>query len=180
MQDLICQMAGIIMILGALVLLFKEKIYLNAETKEPMSVDVPFFGKLKVNSPALGIFILGILAVAYPLHFDHLNYVTATGKVKSNTYPVIAYVTSGEGTIGTATDLEISVPKLPVKDYKPNVVLIAGNAIGYAHVSLDDAKNGVVVIKPIELLDTSHPQSTPSAAPKLTSLDEPKPEGFEK
>jgi hypothetical protein len=181
MQDTICQVAGIIMILGALYLLLKEKIYLDPKTGSPTEVDVPFFGRFKVNSPALAIFVLGIIAVAYPLHFDHLNYVKVTGQVKSNTYPVIAYVTSGQGTVGATTGLEIEVPQLPVKNYSPYMVLIAGNAVGYAHVSLEKAKDGKYVIDaPVELIDTSHLQTTSPPAPKLTILDAPKPEGFAK
>jgi hypothetical protein len=169
MPDLVCQVAGIIMILGAIFLLFKEKIYLNAETKQPISVEVPFFGKLRVNSPAFGVFFLGVVAVAYPVHFDHTNYVKVIGKVKSNTHPVIVYVASSQSTVGNGANLEVALPQLSSKDYTPYIILVAGNALDYEPVPLSDAKNGVISIGSVELIDSSK---------QLKSVDVPTPEGF--
>lgn len=173
MTDTICQAAGIIMIVGALFLLFKEKIYLDSQTSQPTSVEVPFFGKLRTNAPALVIFALGVVAVAYPLHFDHLNYLKVTGTVKSNAHPVVVYVVSSQSTVGNESDLEISLPQLPSKDYNPYVILVAGNTVDYRHIALSSAKNGVISIGDINILDNN-------TTPVLKSIQASTPEGFAK
>lgn len=171
MTDIICQIAGIIMIGGALFLLFKEKIYLDSQTSQPTSVEIPFFGKLKTNAPALVIFALGVVAVAYPLHFDHLNYLKVTGTVESNIRPVVVYVVSSQSTVGNGSNLEVALPQLPSKDYTPYVILVAGNIVDYVPVELSAAKNGVISIGSVRLLDTSN-------TPILQSVKVPTPEGF--
>jgi hypothetical protein len=63
MQDAI--IAGILCFLGlcaiaiAAVFAFKQKAYVDPTTGQITEIDVPFFGKLKTNTPAIGLCFLG-------------------------------------------------------------------------------------------------------------------------
>jgi hypothetical protein len=61
----IAQGAGIILLVGTLILLFKRTIYLDRETKQPVEMELPVFGKIKTQSPVIFIVLIGASLVLF-------------------------------------------------------------------------------------------------------------------
>ncbi len=57
---------GFIMVSGGIFLLYKEKIYIDSQTKEITALDTPI-GKFQTNTPALALFIIGFIPLIYPI-----------------------------------------------------------------------------------------------------------------
>ena len=169
--DLTCQITGIVMIVGALFLIFKEKVYLDAATKEMMYVELPKLGRLKTNAPILAVIVLGLVAVLYPVHLDHTTYITVRGHVESNSHPVSVYAVAGQATSGNNDTLIISIPQLASKDYQPHIVFRVGSAFDDEIIDLKKVKDGVIELDPVKLIDLN---STPALQP----VDAAKPSEF--
>jgi hypothetical protein len=63
----ICAIAGFIMVAGGIWLIYREKIYIDRETKEVIEVKTPI-GTFKTNIPALMLFVLGFVPLIYPIY----------------------------------------------------------------------------------------------------------------
>jgi hypothetical protein len=59
-------LAGLGMVLGGIWLTYKQKIYINAESKEVTEIETPI-GKFRTNVPALALFALGFVPLIYPM-----------------------------------------------------------------------------------------------------------------
>jgi hypothetical protein len=64
----ICAIAGLILVVGSLFLIWKGRIYVDAETKTVTKVELPLGIKLQTNLPVLAMFIFGALLLGYPVH----------------------------------------------------------------------------------------------------------------
>jgi hypothetical protein len=76
----------------------KEKIYINPQTGQATSIEIPWFGRLKTNVPALVLFFFGLLLLGYPIYQSsvvtaHPKKVAITGPVQSG-FPVTVYAIS--------------------------------------------------------------------------------------
>jgi hypothetical protein len=169
--DHICQFSGLVMIIGSLFLIFKEKVYLDAVTKEVMFVELPKLGKLRTNAPILAVIALGLVAVIYPVYLDRTTYITVRGKVESNIHPVSVYAVASQATSGNNEDLIIAIPQLPSKDYQPHIVFRVGSAFDDETVDLRKVKNGVIELDTVRLIDVN-------TAAVLQGVDATKPAGF--
>lgn len=78
-----CSTAGLVMVIGGIWLVAKEKIYVDRETKEVTRVERPFGVKLQTNIPALALFLLGFVPLIYPLYATSglLDEVQISGEV---------------------------------------------------------------------------------------------------
>lgn len=150
----ICQFAGILTVVGALFLIFKEKIYLDAQTKRVMSVELPFFGKVQTNAPAFAVIVLGFAAVIYPVQRSHTTYITVEQDVDSDSpFTVNAYAVSEHATVGNNKHLTIVFPNLPDADYQPHLVLHVGNAFWDQAVHINAARHGIIILEKASLQD---------------------------
>lgn len=60
--------AGFIMVVGGVWLIWKEKIYIDRETKRVIEIELPVgLGKFKSNVPALALFVIGCIPLIYPM-----------------------------------------------------------------------------------------------------------------
>ncbi len=64
----LCTVGGLMLLVGSMFLIFKGKILIDKETKEVVSVELPWLGKLQTHTPALVLFLMGAGLVIYPLH----------------------------------------------------------------------------------------------------------------
>jgi hypothetical protein len=62
--------AGLVMVAGGIWLLYKQKIYIDSESKQVIEVELPI-GKFKTNLPVLVLFALGFVPLIYPLVLCH-------------------------------------------------------------------------------------------------------------
>src|SRR5262249_31794231 len=63
-----CSLAGLIMVFAGIWLIAKKKIYIDTETKQPTSVELPLGVRLKINSPALAFFAIGFIPLLVPVY----------------------------------------------------------------------------------------------------------------
>jgi hypothetical protein len=56
---------AVLMIVLGFVALLKQKVYLDNETKQPVSFEIPFVGKMTANVPALAFVFLGFALAVY-------------------------------------------------------------------------------------------------------------------
>lgn len=88
----LCSFAGFVMVAGGIFLLYKEKIYIDRETKQITSIETPV-GKFKTNAPALALFVLGFVPLVYPIYLtkEQGKMVSICGELSSTRYPVNVY-----------------------------------------------------------------------------------------
>ena len=65
---LVSQIAGIFLLVATMLLVGFRRIYIDAETKEPITFEIPIFGKVKSQTPAVVLIIVGAFMVVYPNH----------------------------------------------------------------------------------------------------------------
>jgi hypothetical protein len=64
---IVSQIAGMLLLAGTMVLLFFRRVYLDAETKQPIEFALPVLGKVKTQSPVLVLAFLGAILVLVPV-----------------------------------------------------------------------------------------------------------------
>ena len=60
--------AGFILVAGSLILIWKGRIYVDAETKTVTKIQLPLGIKLQTNLPVIALFIFGVFLLGYPIH----------------------------------------------------------------------------------------------------------------
>lgn len=140
---LICSFAGLVMVVGGIWLIYKEKIYIDKETNQVTELETPL-GKFKTNVPALVLFALGFVPLIYPIVklSELLPEVTIEGAVQSNTYPVQIYaVVKTESLLGPRS-FRINVPRVGESgDYK--ILYIVPGVVSEDTAPVDKAKNSI-------------------------------------
>lgn len=127
-------LAGLFMVVGGIWLLYKEKIYIDSESKQVTEIELPI-GKFKTNLPALVLFALGFIPLIYPITqcTDVLSELRLKGRVEGNAFPVQVYAVIRTDSLNGPGDFNLRVPELegykilyvvpgePVVDYQPDV-----------------------------------------------------------
>jgi hypothetical protein len=145
---LICELAGLVMICGGIVLLYQQKIRLDAITKE-IQVDVPFFGKMRTNAPAITLFVLGFIPLMYPLQFFKTEYVKVRQTVKSDDLPVAIYAVVAEHTLNNnGEEFQLAIPVVASDNYSPQLIYVAHDTTVAQRLSLDSQKGDVLELQP--------------------------------
>ncbi len=75
------QAAGILLLLGTMILLFFRRVVLDAETKTPTKFKLPLFGEITTQTPVLALVLVAAVMVLYPLTKVEATTVTVTGMV---------------------------------------------------------------------------------------------------
>jgi hypothetical protein len=159
-----CSVAGLVTIVGGIWLLAKQKIYLNAETGDVVSVDIPLLGKFKTNIPSLGLFVLGSILLLLPVKLiQSVPTITPTvvvrGSVRSNDHPVVIYAVIGSGVLQQDGSFAIAVPLDLGPNYEPKVLYTTRNTryIFDDPIELTRRKNGSLELlsKKLEVPETS-------------------------
>jgi hypothetical protein len=60
--------AGFVMVVGGMWLIYKQKIFFDRQSGQPITVELPGNFKLTSNYPALALFALGFIPLIYPVH----------------------------------------------------------------------------------------------------------------
>ena len=108
----ISALTGSVMVFGGLWLIFKEKIYIDRETKTVTEVEIPFVGKLKTNVPALVFFVLGFIPLIYPIVKSAKSTpdIPLTGNVTSGDNPVVVYAAIAHDYLDKGGAFTLNVP----------------------------------------------------------------------
>lgn len=147
----LCSLAGLVMVVGGIWLLYRQKIYIDTQSKEVTEIETPV-GKFRTNVPALVLFALGFIPLIYPMVqlAGLTQQVIIRGNVKANAHPVLIYAVTDSDSLLQDGEFSIPVPVLKkTADYK--VVYVVGNTMAQDTVDLKKARKGEVQLLPKEI-----------------------------
>ncbi|MEZ5287229.1 MAG: hypothetical protein R2712_20995 [Vicinamibacterales bacterium] len=164
---------GFVMVVGGIWLIYKEKIYIDAESKQPIEIKTPI-GGFKNNYPALTLFALGFFPLIYPIYtinnlelFAPVQTVRIKGEVDAHSYPAAIYASVDQDFKQGKGEFEIRVPFVGTnqKDYRM-LLVVNGQVLGEESARRSvDGKEIEVHFKPIEVEDSEYqPQLAPIPA----------------
>src|SRR5215472_711955 len=100
---LMTELSGVAMVVGGMWLIYKQKIYIDKESNQPVEVSLPGNLKFKSNYPALALFVLGFFPLIYPFTqvskleaYPHVVRVNLTGTQNTKVYPAVVYASAAE------------------------------------------------------------------------------------
>jgi hypothetical protein len=105
----VCSIAGLIVVVGSLWLLWKGKIYFDKETGQVTEVELPFGFRVRTNIPAVVIFVLGAFLLVVPI----LKMPAESGRIRlagriNSAEPLKVYAVAGERE--STGDVALEVP----------------------------------------------------------------------
>lgn len=168
----LCSIAGFLMIVGGIWLIYKEKIYIDRESQQPVEIKTPL-GGFKSNYPALALFVVGFVPLIYPIYAlrDLVGYVKVDnvqikGPVEATAYPVLVYAARAGDQLTKNGDFKLRVPFVGEDDYR---VLLVVNGRVFDEARVDRGKPGEdirVQFRPVSIEGTSsfEPQIQPVSA----------------
>lgn len=118
---LVCQLSGILLLLGTLWLLYNRRIYIDKETGQPTQFVVPFLGELKSQNPVLLMMGIAAAMVLIPLRVATVDLITIEGFVETDGKPVtvtLVPVPRFQQTIFTSGPFTLRVPVMPDVNYR--------------------------------------------------------------
>jgi hypothetical protein len=136
-----CSLAGLIMVIGSLYLLWKGRIGLNRETKSSTKFKLP--GGFEMETPVAGLimFVLGVLMLFIPIHYNPklcadpgfhkkqpLEMVDLRGKVSTDTN-IEVYAIVDEQKANADQTIALSVPYLADRRYVVRYFNTAGEMV---------------------------------------------------
>ncbi len=173
--------AGLVMVIGGMWLIYKQKIYIDKESSQPIEVGLPGGFNFKSNYPALALFVLGFFPLIYPfqelsklVEYPHVVRVKLTGAPNSGVYPALVYASVAPSAVTREGD-SFSVPVPFIGDqggqeYK--VLLIAGGQVLDSQTVTREALKPASQDIPIQFTPTVFAPS------EFQSLASPAPGGF--
>jgi hypothetical protein len=153
-------LAGLTMVVGGIWLIYKEKIYVDRESKQPIEVSTPV-GSFKSNYPALALFALGFFPLVYPLTRVPLECLQAedaevTGSIAGIGHEVAVYAVIGEDNIRGKRKLALPIKFFPPDHEKYKVLLVVnGHVVDESFAERRNEKNGMVEVAFAEV-ETDH------------------------
>ncbi len=164
-----CSLAGLIMVAGGIWLVYKEKIFIDRESKQVTEIETPI-GTFKTNIPALVLFALGFVPLIYPIvkSVGYSTQMSIRGKVSSDAHPVTIYaVVRKDALMGNGEyNLQVPAPFGKAGDYRIMYV-VPGGTISEDLVDPSKQQSGVVTMQDTLLLVGGAKQYVPDveAAP---------------
>jgi len=106
--SVIAAVAGSLIALGSLALLWHQKVYIDAHTKEVTKIELPFGIKLQTNMPIIALVFLAVALIMVPvMKQKDVNEVALKGHVHA-TQPLKVYAIAAEQ--ATNGDVLLRVP----------------------------------------------------------------------
>jgi len=129
--------AGFVMVVGGMWLIYKQKIYIDKESNQPVEISLPGNFRFKSNYPALALFVLGFFPLVYPFHelprleeYPHVIWVKLTGVPNTNVYPALVYASMTPSPVTREGDsFTVPVPFIGKGDEEYKVLLIANEHV---------------------------------------------------
>ena len=142
----VCSIAGLVMVVGGIWLLYRQKIYIDRESREVTEISTPI-GTFKTNFPALMLFALGFVPLIYPMFqlAGMTKEVKIRGNVKANAHPILVYAVAKSDSLLQDGSFNLQVPLLSSADYK--VLYLVGNSMDQVAVDLKAQQSGVIDLK---------------------------------
>jgi hypothetical protein len=130
-------LSGVAMVVGGMWLIYKQKIYIDRESNQPIEVTIPGGLTFKSNYPALALFALGFFPLIYPIHelsqlsdYPYVIRVKLKGAPTTNVYPALVYAASANASVAQNGDsFSVKVPFIGKGDQEYKVLLIANDHV---------------------------------------------------
>ncbi len=143
-----CSFAGLVMVVGGIWLVYKEKIVIDRESKQVTEIETPL-GKFKTNLPALVLFALGFVPLIFPIvrSVGYSTEMRIQGRVTSGAHPVTIYavvtkdILQGDGVY----NLRVPAPFGRAGDYRVMYV-VAGETNSEDLVDASMQREGTVTM----------------------------------
>jgi hypothetical protein len=68
--SILCSMAGLVLVIGSLLLLWRGRIFLDSKGKDVSRVELPLGIKLDTQSPVLIMFLFGVFMLVFPVYYN--------------------------------------------------------------------------------------------------------------
>jgi hypothetical protein len=152
-------LAGLVMIVGGMWLIYKEKIYIDRESNKPIEVKLPGNFSFSSNYPALALFALGFFPLTYPFHelplltkYVLVKNVKIKGLVNADVYPALVYAARApQAVVKTGEGFNFAVPFIK-DDEGYKVLLIVNNHVLDSQTAMaTDGKEIQIQFKPLML-----------------------------
>lgn len=159
-----CSLAGLVMVVGGIWLLAKQKVYLDHETKQPIEVEMPGGIRLKANSPALALFLIGFVPLLYPVQkLNPKNYhvvenTRISGSFDPQTDAVVVYASVAQDPLQPhERKFSLTAPFVADEDADYKMLLISNNfVLGETRATRKDSKNGEIVLTFPSIAESGH------------------------
>jgi len=163
----VCSFAGLVMVVGGIWLIAKEKIYIDRETRQVTAIELPFGFKFQTNLPALALFVLGFVPLIYPLTYapQLVNMVRLNGEVSGDLFPVEVYAVVESELLRGAGAFSLPVPGIDRQQGDYKVLVIAGNTILDGRPDWSAAADGVLPVPQIALWRNGQESYLPQVDP---------------
>jgi hypothetical protein len=114
---IITQVAGILLLVSTVILLFFGRVYLDAATKEPITFTLPVLGNIKTQSPVMALILIAAFMVVYPISRSGPDRANLHGHLETGGKHVSAYVVAVPdyefGQDAKSDDYSVDFPLLP-------------------------------------------------------------------
>jgi hypothetical protein len=177
-----CSLAGLIMVIGSLYLLWKGRIDLRRETKSSTKFKLP--GGVEVETPVAGLvmFVMGVIMLFIPIHYSPkickdpafhlkkpLEMVDLRGKVSTDSN-IEVYVIVDEQKANADQTIALSVPYMDDRRYFVRYVNTAGEMVNEENFRLgkDDR---VYELRGVKLNKGAAAAASPTPAIKLEQTE---------
>lgn len=145
------------MVVGGLWLLGKQKIYLDHETKEPVQVELPGGLRLRANSPALALFLVGFIPLLFPVYkldlkkYPHVETANLIGDFAPQEQMIVVYAAMAQDSINPS-ERTFKIPAHFMADMESieyKVLLLADkNVVSEGRAALQDRdSSGNITVK---------------------------------
>jgi hypothetical protein len=163
--------AGLVMVVGGIWLIYKEKIYIDHETKQVIKIKTPV-GEFQTNIPALALFVLGFIPLIYPIIKSstvmEVKKVKLLGSVRATVHPVLVYAALVSESLQQDREFHLYLPVVENSNTEYKIIYIAGNVISEDAADLDHAKNGEIHLDDKEIGPAAVTELVPDV--KLTKI----------
>jgi len=148
----LCSLAGLALVVGGIWLVYKQKIYIDRESKQVTEIETPL-GKFKTNVPALVLFALGFVPLIYPIvkSASFAEEVRITGNVRATSYPVQVYAVIQWDSLLQDRDFSLKVPSLRKFGEEYKVLYVAKNVVLEDRAELENQKNREIALPAREI-----------------------------
>ena len=146
----ITQLAGILLLVATMILLFFRRIYLDSETKQPIKFTLPVFGEISTQAPVLVLVLAGAFMVVYPLSKMSADMVPLQGHIDTGGKSVsvlIVAVPDYEHSQDAPGDFSVKIPLLATDATYRVKFLVDKQVIDDQLATL---KDGRIELKPVQ------------------------------
>lgn len=122
----ISQAAGLVLLIGTMLLVGFRRIYFDSKTKRLTEVQLPIFGKIKTQAPAIVLIFVGAFLVVYPLTRARPDMATVVGEVDTGNRPVtvrIVAIPQFQTTLQKSGKYHLPVPLLKDNLYRVEYIV---------------------------------------------------------